>query len=672
MRSRGLISAEFESNPIFAGWRNSGVASGWRGGGEAVDDGSIFVRDGTWVSPAVAAEPLHWYRLAFRSRTRGEAGDVANASCKVVFSAVQAEPSNSSLEFAVGRSDKWRKSDFRFRAHPTVDGAGNLNPTTMRVEFEERGGAYVDIDEVVIEATSASEAGKWADEFYEKLPAKLHYAVKPTRWRRLGGTIEKLQSHQKVRLVFMGDGIGELAKAPLDVYLQRLYPGCTVEVLSTSQDGGQTMQPGEDLGERVVKLKPDLVIIGGWSQGSDMAGLQAVVDQVRASNAVTKRKTEILLLTRAWDAKMLGGTDFRLTSDMREIDQEPEQNAFVPDDERGRLMRFAAKNGIEFLDMMGIASEFVFRQAALAAVGPPTGSDGVPLSYWVRDWLHPVESSKQIMGKILEAYFAPTAAGSGQAEATRQGAPSAPVRMFDPEHNPRDRTTYAEAKREFGASAVERPALALRFMGGSALKEARGSGTGAAFRVAGQSVREAGYNFDEALDVRSGDIAVYWSFRSSADEGEENGKLTMHLCFSDPTSSGRDDRAQVSLTVRPGGPSSLGVAGGGRVDSDVERLVEAPVENFIDRANVAKFRMLLRWVGGDRVVVEAASWNARASRWEAFIPFDRPGAPAFVLELSSARNLRGTTTFKSIYFEAQSAVPVLESVLVVMRPSMIR
>jgi hypothetical protein len=322
--------------------------------------------------------------------------------------------------------------------------------------------------------------------------------------------------------------------------------------------------------------------------------------------------------------------------------------------------------------MMGIASEFFFGPAAVANVGPQAGSDGVPQSYWMRDWLHPNESGKEIMARILEAYFSPTGDNAATGGAVVDGGKSAPVRMFDPERNVEDRDTYSAVRREFGASAVERPALALRPGNEAMVRERAAGASGAAFRVPGQAIRESGYVFDEPLDVRSGDVLVYWSFRSDRSAGEENGKLTMHLAFSEPTAGGREDRSQVSLTVRPGAACVLGVGGGIEPKGVVEHLVEAPVENFIDLAKAAKFRLLLRWVGGDRVVVEAASWNPRSRRWEAFIPFDRPGAPPLVMELSTVRNLLGTSSFKSIHFEAQSAVPILESVLVAMRPSIIR
>ena len=563
-------------------------------------------------------------------------------------------------------------NDLRFRAHAAVDAAGALRPAMMQIKFVPIGGQPFFVDDVLLERTTPGEVGAWADGFYDSLPAHLSYGPAATRWKRLPLTMERLRGHQKLRVVVLGDGIQQdLANSPIDVFLERQYPGCRVEVVPSIVSGAGVQFFKDHVAEYCTNLKPDLLIIGGVSNDDEMSSFQQLVDQVRANDLLAHRRTEMLLLTNGWSSNAVRDNLFRFTSDMTELDQELKNNAGVPDDYRGHLLKFAAVNEIEFLDMMGIASEFIFGPAALANVGPPTNADGVPYSFWMRDWIHPDESGKQIMGRILESYFSPDAGRNKATKRDRRETLGVPSRMFDPERSPGDREMLAVARREFQVSILEKPALAKTFARGSRMTTGSAS-SNVAFRLEGGGRREIGYNFDEPLDVLHGDVAVYWAFRADRSEGEEKSKLAMHLAFTEPGAVGRHERAQVSQIVRPGGASILGVGGELESEHSVENQVEVPVDSFVDPMKASKFRVVLRWTGGDRVVAEAACWDARTSRWVGFTPYERPGAPPLVMELSVAAHLGGKTAFKSLFFEAASDNPSLETVLVTMRPSMVR
>jgi hypothetical protein len=90
---------------------------------------------------------------------------------------------------------------------------------------------------------------------------------------------------------------------------------------------------------------------------------------------------------------------------MTELDPVPTNNVSIPDDTRGRLLTFCATNNIEFLDMTGIASQFIYGPASIAGVGSPNAT-GAPYGYWMRDWVHANDRAKMILGRTLEAYFA--------------------------------------------------------------------------------------------------------------------------------------------------------------------------------------------------------------------------------------------------------------------------
>ena len=154
--------------------------------------------------------------------------------------------------------------------------------------------------------------------------------------------------------------------------------------------------------EYVTDYLPDLVMIGGISHADDMAAYQSIVDQVRAHDSTT----EILLLTKAWSSNNNFG-NYYLSPAVRELDQDPAQNASIPDDFRGHLLNFAHANGIEYLDMTGIEAEFIYGPAAAAGVGAPANANGDPYSYWMRDWVHLNDRGKQILGREFEIFFAP-------------------------------------------------------------------------------------------------------------------------------------------------------------------------------------------------------------------------------------------------------------------------
>ena len=77
----------------------------------------------------------------------------------------------------------------------------------------------------------------------------------------------------------------------------------------------------------------------------------------------------------------------------------------------------------------------------------------------------------------------------------------------------------------------------------------------------------------------------------------------------------------------------------------------------------------MHWAGGDRVTVTPAFWNRAAELWQPFTPRDHPELGPVVMDLSIAGHLFGNTVFKSLFFQAYSSYPELDSVLVTVRPA---
>jgi hypothetical protein len=404
-----LLSTDFEANPQAQGWTNHGSGSAtWTTLQAASGTHSLAASNATWHSPLMNTTPLAWYRLSFKSKAPGAPNNPGSAGYgywAAVFYDANGNLLNDDQYSSVFASAGWVTNEFRIRAKHTAGPNAMLTPARMQILFQAMN-APLYIDDVVVETTTPAEAAQWGDRFYDTIPAKLNYVPKASRWSRLPRTMEKLRTGQRLRIVMLGDSVQQdTANAPIDAWLARLYPGAQIELISSTRGGTGVQYYKDHVPEFVLAYQPDLLVIGGISHEDNMANFQSVVNQVRADDAARGRTTEMLLLSRQWSPNNTSGSYF-LVPGMKELDPIPTNNASIPNDFRGHLLTFCASNQLEFLDMTGIASEFIYGPATAAGIGAPN-ANGAPYSYWMRDWVHANDRAKIILGRILEAYFAP-------------------------------------------------------------------------------------------------------------------------------------------------------------------------------------------------------------------------------------------------------------------------
>ncbi len=206
------------------------------------------------------------------------------------------------------------------------------------------------------------------------------------RWKHLPRTMQRLQEGPGLRIVMLGDSIvNDTGHSQYELLLQRLYPRCKVErIMSVRGSTGCWWYKEENrVQEWVVEKKPDLLMIGGISQRGDVDSIRAVIRQVRAA---MRPAPEILVMTPA-----VG----------REEESDPRKNpkwthAVDPqgDDYRARLLRMAAEEEVEFLDMTGPWGQYI-------------KDSGLACGWFMRDVVHANERGFQVLGRILEKYFAP-------------------------------------------------------------------------------------------------------------------------------------------------------------------------------------------------------------------------------------------------------------------------
>jgi hypothetical protein len=218
------------------------------------------------------------------------------------------------------------------------------------------------------------------DAVYATIPP-LKYQPAADRWKYLPNTMRRLQEGGTLRIVMLGDSIvNDTSHSQFEKLLERRYPKCkVVKVTSVRGSTGCWWYKEENRVKAwVLDHKPDLVLIGGISQRDDVDSIREVIRQIRAGC-----RAEILVMTGAF-----GSVDPR--------DDKQWQLAIDPKgtDYRARLMRMAADEKVEFLDMTG-------------PWGQSIRASGKPLDWFKRDPVHANDRGFQVLGRILERYFAP-------------------------------------------------------------------------------------------------------------------------------------------------------------------------------------------------------------------------------------------------------------------------
>jgi lysophospholipase L1-like esterase len=216
----------------------------------------------------------------------------------------------------------------------------------------------------------------------------VRYKAPADRWKYLPGTLKKLEEGPTLNMVMLGDSIvNDTSYSSFELLVGRMYPKCKIKrtVSVRGSTGCDWYKGAGRVQEYVLKYQPDLLMIGGISnrgvkENEDTESIREVIRQVRAS----KPDTEILLMTGAFGWRQ----DPKLNKDWQEV--------VSPDgkDYRGRLMKLAEEEKAAFLDLHGAWGRYVLDSKWTC------GS-------FMRDGIHANDRGKQILGRILEAYFAP-------------------------------------------------------------------------------------------------------------------------------------------------------------------------------------------------------------------------------------------------------------------------
>jgi hypothetical protein len=170
------------------------------------------------------------------------------------------------------------------------------------------------------------------------------------------------------------------------------------------------------------------------------------------------------------------------------------------------------------------------------------------------------------------------------------------------------------------------------------------------------------------LDLDDGELALYWSFRTDADQGEEGAKVYVRLNLTDTPEL--IEQYNVTMNVRPGqfgGPPvhagfwSLYVDPGYFIDHTAESTLR-PAISFTSTNFDATFRLTLRKVG-EIVRLTPCFWNGAA--WEMIQPQAGSVVP---LEASLATALTNNQIVRSLEIQFFQNTPAVDAIALTQRP----
>ena len=200
------------------------------------------------------------------------------------------------------------------------------------------------------------------------------------RFENIPKTMSKLRDGGELRMVLLGDSImGNTSDSSFEQLLMRDYPKCKIVKIPSvrSSTGCKYYRDKNRVQDYVLQHNPDLLVIGGISNGGDAEAVRSVIQQVRAM----KPAVEILLLAPVFGR----AEDEHIRTFTREIDTTTSNFRF-------NLQKVAAGEKCAFFDMTSPWWTYI------------QGS-GKTYGWFMADRVHANDRGRQIIGRLLESWF---------------------------------------------------------------------------------------------------------------------------------------------------------------------------------------------------------------------------------------------------------------------------
>ena len=383
--SKKVLQETFDTDPRSRGWmftdwdlevHNKG---GWSarfgriGGGLTIPDqaGVLF-----WRSAKLEISPLTYFKIEFYAKGRGKpfvAGVSLNSEALYGRYPHKNQTRHGLLVAddwtAFKPSDNWVKRTYVTRSR--------VNAAFCAVRLQ---GTDVHFDDVTVTKVQREEVLRWADNIYRKGMPALSYAPPKNVIKSLPRTAQRLQSGKTTRIVMLGDSImNDIANSTVDVLLEREYPGTNVKIIAAVGGGTGVDKWNDDsaynwpdhdldLQKGVIAQRPDLVIVGGVSNGENYSDFYELVDKIVVGVEKGFGYTpDIMLMTGA-----LGKTT-------------------DPPGYSAKLKAVAEEKDTAFLDIRKITEQYLQKVDA----------KGYSRNYFYRDDIHANHYGKQLLGRVL-------------------------------------------------------------------------------------------------------------------------------------------------------------------------------------------------------------------------------------------------------------------------------
>lgn len=208
----------------------------------------------------------------------------------------------------------------------------------------------------------------------------IRYQPPAGRFENIPRTMQRLREGGTLRMVLLGDSImGNTSASSFELLLMRDYPKCKIVKIASlrSSTGCKYYREENRVEEYVLRHDPDLLVIGGISNGGDFEAVRSVVQQVRAR----KPDTEVLLVTPVFGSPR----DEHIRTFTREIDT-------TTDNFRHGMQRVAAEEKCAFFDMTSPWWTYI-------------QESGKTYGWFMGDSVHANARGCQIIGRLLETWF---------------------------------------------------------------------------------------------------------------------------------------------------------------------------------------------------------------------------------------------------------------------------
>ena len=216
---------------------------------------------------------------------------------------------------------------------------------------------------------------------------KIYAAMNPViynppadRFENIPKTMKKLRDGGELRMVLLGDSImGNTSNSYFEKLMMRKYPKCKIIKIASlrGSTGCKYYQEENRIESYVLKHKPDLLMIGGISNGGDAEAVRSVIKQVRAKQP----DVEVMLLTPLFGAVRKA----QIKTFTPEIDTTTSNFRF-------NMQKVAAEEKCAFFDMTGPWWAYIQQS-------------GKTYGWFQGDRVHANKRGCQIIGRLLEQWF---------------------------------------------------------------------------------------------------------------------------------------------------------------------------------------------------------------------------------------------------------------------------